>query len=58
MSTAQLERVSSDSNASTLELGSQDVTMSYKVTDMDAAEEEEDSPYTEVRASVSSIIPT
>ena len=29
--------------------------MSYKVTDMDAAEEEEDSPYAEVRASVSNI---
>ena len=55
MSTAQLKRVSSDSSASTLELGSQDVTMSYKVTDMDAAEEEEDSPYAEVRASVSNI---
>ena len=38
-------------NASALELGSQDVTMSYELTDM----EEEDSPYAEVRASVSNI---
>ena len=29
--------------------------MSYKLTDMDAAEEVEDSPYAEVRASVSNI---
>ena len=56
LSPAQLTRVSFDPNASALELGSQDdVTMSHKLTDMDAAEEEEDSPYAEVRASVSNI---
>ena len=52
---AQQKRASSDSNASSLELGSQDVTISYKLTDVDPAEEEEDSPYAEVRASVSNI---
>ena len=52
---AQLKRVSSDPNASTLELGSQDFTMSYGLTDMGPAEEEEDSPYAEVRASVSNV---
>ncbi len=55
LSPAQLKRVSSSPNASALELGSQDVTMSYKLTDMSPAEEEEDSPYAEVRASVSNI---
>ncbi len=38
LSPAHLKRVSSDPNASALELGSQDVTMSYKLTDMDPAE--------------------
>ncbi len=47
LSPAQLKRISSDSNASALELGSQDVTMSYKLTEMGPAEEEEDSPYAE-----------
>ena len=52
---ARLKHASSDPNASALELGSQDVTISYKLSDMDPAEEEEDSPYAEVRASVSNI---
>ena len=55
LSRAQLKRVSSNPNASTLDLASQSVTMSYKFTDMGLAEEEEDSPYAEVRASVSNI---
>ena len=55
LSPAQLKRVSCDPNASTLELGSQDVTISYKLTNLGPAEEEEDSPYAEVRASVSNI---
>ena len=55
LSPAQLKRVSSDPNAPAFELGSQDFTMSYGLTDMSPAEEEEDSPYAEVRASVSSI---
>ena len=55
LSPAQLKRALPDSSASALELGSQDFTMSYKLTDMDPAEEEEDSPYAEVRASVSNI---
>ena len=54
-SPAQLKRDSSYPSGSALELGSQDFTMSYKDTDMDLAEEEEDSPYAEVRASVSNI---
>ena len=52
---AQLKRASSDPNASAVELGSQDVTISYKLSDMDPAEEEEDSPYAEVRASVNNM---
>ena len=49
------KRVSFDPNASALDLASQSVTMSYKFTDIGPAEEEEDSPYAEVRASVSNI---
>ena len=52
---AQLKHASSDPDASALELGSQDVTISYKLTGLNPAEEEEDSPYAEVRASVSNI---
>jgi len=52
---AQLKRVSSDPNTSALDIGSQTVTMSYKLTDMDQADEEDDSPYAEVRASVSNM---
>ena len=51
-SPAQLKCASPDPNAS--ELGSHDITMSYKLTGMDPTEEE-DSPYAEVRASVSNI---
>jgi OPT family oligopeptide transporter len=55
LSPAQLKRVSSDPNTSALDLASQTVTMSYKLTDMGPAEDEEDSPYAEVRASVSNM---
>jgi hypothetical protein len=52
---AQAKRVSFEPNTSALDLASQSVTMSYKLTDIGPAEEEEDSPYAEVRASVSNI---
>ena len=55
LSPAQLKRVSTDPNTSALDLGSQTVTMSFKFGDIGPAEEEEDSPYAEVRASVSNI---
>ena len=55
LSLAQLKHFSSDPNDSALELGSQDVTISDGLTDIDPAEEKEDSPYAEVRASVSNI---
>ena len=55
LSRAQLKRVSSNPNACALDLAFQGVTMSYKLTDIGTAEEEEDSPYAEVRASVSNI---
>jgi hypothetical protein len=55
LSPARLKRIASDPNASALDLGSQTVTMSFKLTDMDLAEDEEDSPYAEVRASVSNM---
>ena len=47
-----LKRAPSDS---ALDVGSQTVSMSYKLTDMDQPEDEEDSPYAEVRASVSNM---
>ena len=46
------KRVPSDS---ALDVGSQTVSMSYKLTDIDQPEDEEDSPYAEVRASVSNM---
>ena len=55
LSPAQLKRISTDPNTSALDLGSNTLTMSYKVTDIDVPEEEEDSPYPEVRASVSNM---
>jgi OPT family oligopeptide transporter len=55
LSPAQVTRVSLEPNTSALDLASQSVTMSYKLADIGPAEEEEDSPYAEVRASVSNI---
>ncbi len=55
LSPAQLKRVSTDPNTSALDLDSQTLTMSYKHTDMNAPDDEEDSPYAEVRASVSNM---
>jgi hypothetical protein len=54
-SPAQPKSVSFDPNTSAFDLASQSVTMSYKLADIGPAEEEEDSPYAEVRASVSNI---
>lgn len=55
VSPARLKRVSSDPNTSALDIGSQTVSMSYKLTDMDPLDDEDDSPYPEVRASVSNM---
>jgi hypothetical protein len=52
---APLKPPTSDPNTSALDLGSQTLSMSYKYTDIDPADDEEDSPYTEVRASVSNM---
>jgi len=53
---AQFKGPSLDPNTSALDLASQSITISYKRTEIGPAEEEEeDSPYAEVRASVSNI---